>query len=108
MNDHLEENRYQENGKKINNLGKVKKLDKNEIYKNKPNEYYEEIKSGKKLKLNQNNIYSNKCKLRRNDFIDDFIEDKNILENMKIKRNEEKYKIKFNIIYIIIQNLIKK
>jgi len=31
MNDHLEENRYQENGKKINNLGKVKKLDKNEI-----------------------------------------------------------------------------
>ena len=69
-------------------------MNKNEIYENKPNEYYEDIKNNKKL--NENKI----IKLYRNDNI----ENENILENIKIKRKEKIYK--FNIIYIIILNII--
>ena len=47
-NDHLEEYRYKENGKIINSLGKDKKLDKNEICENMPNEYSKYGKKGKR------------------------------------------------------------
>ena len=99
--------RVQENENKNNYKRKNIKLNKNEIYENNPNEYYEE--NNKKLKLND--VYINKYKLCRNDYLDDFIENKNILENIKIKRKEKKYKIRFNIIniiyfYYIILNII--
>ena len=90
--------RVQENENKNNYKRKNIKLNKNEIYENNPNEYYEE--NNKKLKLND--VYINKYKLCRNDYLDDFIDNKNILENIKIKRKERKYKIKYyriNIIY---------
>ena len=60
MNEHLEEYISQENENKYNR--KNNKLDKNEIYKNMSNEYYDDIKYNKKLKLNENII--NKCKLK--------------------------------------------
>ena len=111
MNEHLEEYRSQENEIKNNHKIKNNKLNKNEIYENTSNKYFENIKNNKNLKLNENNKYVNKCILYRNNYIDDFIENKKILENIKIKRKEKKYKIKFNIIYIfyfynIILNII--
>ena len=107
MNDHLEENRYKENGKKNNSLGKDRKLDENEIWENVSNECFKDDKKGKnnknnkKLKFEENNLFINKFKLYENCYIDDFIENNNLLENIKNKRKDKKYNIKFNIIYII-------
>ena len=94
MNKHIKEYKSQENENKYNYKRKNNKLNINEKYENKPNEYYEDIKNNKKLNENKIN------KLYRNDNI----ENENILENIKIKRKERKYK--FNIIYIIILNII--
>ena len=98
MNKNIKEYRTQKNENKNNYKIKNNKLKKNEIYENKPNKYYEDIK---KIKLKENNIY--KRKLYINDYIDDYIDNKNKLENIKIKK---KKKYKFNIIYIIILNII--
>ena len=99
--DHLEEYKSHEKDNKINYKTKNNEFNKNEIYDNEANKYSEDIKNNKKLKLKENDMIINKCKLYRNDYIDTFIEKKNILENKKIKTKEKKYKIKFNIIYII-------
>ena len=107
MNDHLEGSRYKENGKKINNLGSDRKFDENEICENVPNECFKDDKKGKnnkknkKIKFEENNLFINKFKLYENCYIDNFIENNNLLENIKNKRKDKKYKIKFNIIYII-------
>ena len=50
VNDHLEENRYKENGEKNNNLGKYRKLDENEICENVLNECFKDDKKGKNNK----------------------------------------------------------
>ena len=106
-NDHLEEYRYKENGKKINNKEKDRKLDENEIYENVSNECFKDDKKGKNNKKNkilkfvENNININKFKLYENCYIDDFIENNNLLENIKNNSIDKKYKIKFKRIYII-------
>ena len=97
MNVQLEEYISQENKNKNNYKRKINKLNKNEIYENKSKEYYENIKNN--IKLNENSIYINKYKLYTNYYIDAIIENKNVLENIKIK--EKKYKSKFNRIYIM-------
>ena len=58
-------------------------------------------KKNKKIKFEENNLFINEFKLYENCYIDDFIENNNLLENIKNKRKDKIYNIKFSIIYII-------
>ena len=104
MNNHSIKENYQEKENKIYYKRKISKLNKNEIYENELNDYSKEEKTEKindKLKLNEKKIYINKCKLCKNCFINNKLENDNLSNNLKSRRKDIRYNIKLNSIQII-------
>ena len=98
-----EEYNSQKKENKIYYKRKINKLYINEVYKKGTNEYSEYEKKEKNnniLRLRKNNLHTKKCKFYEN-IDDDFIENKNIIDNSKIQRKEKKYNFKLNRIFIV-------
>ena len=116
-NDNIEEDNYQENENILKYKRKYKKMNKKEKYENKSNEYLKDrkiFKNNKKLKLKKEKSQLNKIDSKENikyifnnrNFIDDFIINKNLTNNLEYKRRYilkhiENINFKFNKNYII-------